>query len=280
MAGIEIYIQGASCRLWLENAPQFKTYKTACLGELKAPDLQTGKILVEKAIGDLKESGFEYVIGPMNGNTWNSYRVALDMQNKAAFFLEPQNPDFYPAIFEQSSFDIIGHYSSGLVDLATVTNEIIVPEGIHIRTFRKNEAEAELKKIYQLSLHAFANNFLYTRLDEREFMSLYEPVLPYMNADFVLMAEDDSKQLQGLLFAIPDFFQGKNPDRIIVKTYASRIKGVGRAMLDNIHTRAKQAGFQYAIHALMHDNNVSSQRSAQYGSLFRRYHLYGRKILL
>lgn len=278
MTPSKIYIDGASCSLWQGDTPQFSNYTTACIGDFHADTLQGGKDLLEKAVIELKNSGCQYVIGPMNGNTWNSYRVASGGSHIPPFFMEPRNAAFYPEIFEQSGFDIIGRYCSGLVDLASVSDDVVMPEGIHIRTFNINSPEQELDIIYQLSRQAFAGNFLYTDVQRPDFMALYKPILPNINPDFILIAENENGEARGFLFAIPDYAQGSHPDRIIVKTYASLMKGVGRVMLDSIHMKAKHAGYCSAIHALMHDDNISRQRSAQYGQIFRQYFLYGRKI--
>ena len=279
MVPMKIEVEGASCALWMTDTPPFSTYKTGCIGDFQADDIHAGKALVQKALALMKDNRIEYAIGPMNGDTWHSYRLVSGTDNSPAYFMEPQNPAFYPEIFQQSGFDVIGAYSSGRVDLTTTHSDYADIEGINICPFSTQSANSELEKIYQLSLKAFAGNFLYTPIGREEFMALYTPVLPYLVPDFVLMAETDNGELQGFLFAVPDYAQGTKPDQIIVKTYASRRRGLGRTLLDLIHLKAKQAGFHYAIHALMHENNVSRQRSERYGHSFRQYSLYGRKII-
>ena len=280
MAPITIQTGDSSCRLWLENTPRFSGYTTACLGDFKAQDLAQGKALVAALLDHLRGLDIEYLIGPMNGNTWHSYRVAVGSAHIPPFLMEPQNPAFYPTIFEQTGFDVIGRYCSGLADLSTISAETYMPEDLYIRTFNPDDAACDLEKIYHLSLQAFSGNFLYTGLEKSEFMSLYQPLLAHMNPDFVLMTEDSDGDLQGFLFAIPNFAQGVSPDQIIVKTYASLKKGVGRLMIDHLHAKARDAGFRSVIHALMHDDNVSRQRSLKYGVLFREYYLYGRKVII
>lgn len=276
---MRIEVDGASCALWMTDTPQFLAYKTGCIGDFQADDIHAGKALIQNALALMNDNRIEYVIGPMNGDTWHSYRLVTGTDNTPAYFMEPQNLAFYPEIFQQSGFDVIGAYSSGRVDLVTADSSYAGIEGIHIRSFNIRSADSELEKIYQLSLKAFAENFLYTPISRDEFMALYAPVLPHLVPDFVLMAETDEGELQGFLFAVPDYAQGKNPNQIIVKTYASQRRGLGRALLDLIHLKAHQAGFHYAIHALMHENNVSRQRSERYGQSFRQYSLYGRKII-
>ena len=278
MASLKIEVEGASCALWLTGTPQFSTYKTGCIGDFQADNPEAGKKLIENALTLMRDNRIEYVIGPMNGDTWHSYRLVTETDNSPAYFMEPKNPDFYPAIFQQSGFDVIASYNSGRVDLSTTNSDCTNIEGINIRPFNVQAADSELEKIYQLSLNTFAGNFLYTPIGREEFMALYTPVLPHLVPDFVLMAETDEGDLRGFLFALPDYAQGAKPGQIIIKTYASQQRGLGRAMVDLLHLKARQAGFHHAIHALMHENNVSRKNSERYGGAFRKYNLYGRKL--
>jgi hypothetical protein len=67
---------------------------------------------------------------------------------------------------------------------------------------------------------------------------------------------------------------------VILKTYASRRRGVGHLLADTFHRRALALGFTHVIHALMHVDNVSRGRSARHAtSVFRRYALMGRVLV-
>lgn len=274
-----IKTEGASCKLWLTDTPQFDERKTAAIGNFQAEDADAGSQLIDQALQYLKENGFKYVLGPMNGNTWQSYRFVTQSDGSPPFLMEPQNPDFYPDIFVGGGFKPIGEYSSAKIDSVGAYEGKVPPDGIHIREFRKEEAEEELQKIWTLSLKAFSRNFLYTPIERDEFMALYRPVLDQLIPDFVLMAETVEGELKGFLFAIPDYTQGPQSDQIIVKTYASLRYGIGGALLDHLHKKAEENGFNTIIHALMYDGNVSKKHSDKFHScVFRRYTLYGREI--
>jgi L-amino acid N-acyltransferase YncA len=69
------------------------------------------------------------------------------------------------------------------------------------------------------------------------------------------------------------------PKTVIVKTYASRRRGVGHLLLDTFHRTALDLGFTDVIHALMHEDNVSLNSSLRYGTkIFRRYALMGKRL--
>jgi hypothetical protein len=65
---------------------------------------------------------------------------------------------------------------------------------------------------------------------------------------------------------------------VILKTYASLRPGVGSVLSEAFHAAAERLGFRRAIHALMHDDNLSLQHSGRIGGrVFRRYVLLGRR---
>ncbi len=276
MEGIKT--DGASCTLWLMDTPHFEDRKTATIGNFQAENIEAGERLIKQAILYLQEHCFDFVLGPMNGNTWQSYRFVTGSDGSPPFLMEPQNPDFYPDVFMNAGFEAVGEYSSAKVMLTGHYEEKSPPEGIHLRPFDTANAKGELHKIWELSLEAFAKNYLYTPIEKAEFMALYEPVLDYLIPDFVLMAETEDATLKGFLFAVPDYNQGKQPDQLIVKTYASLQRGIGGALLDLIHKKAEESGFKTVIHALMYDSNVSKKHSDKFSETFRRYTLYGREI--
>jgi hypothetical protein len=82
--------------------------------------------------------------------------------------------------------------------------------------------------------------------------------------------------LKGFLFAVPNLVEGPQTKTVILKTYASRVKGGGSMMANTFHARAKARGFEEVIHALMHESNLSATHSDRTGGkVFRRYALWG-----
>ena len=67
--------------------------------------------------------------------------------------------------------------------------------------------DAELRRIYVLSLAAFSGNFLYTPIGEEEFLAQNDAVLPYVRPELVLLAEQEDVLL-GYMFALPDITAG------------------------------------------------------------------------
>ena len=100
-----------------------------------------------------------------------------------------------------------------------------------------------------------------------------------LKKDLILFARDSSGTLKGFLFGLPNYADGPETGTVILKTYASLQKGAGHRLSDAFHRAAKDAGYTTAIHALIHDDNLSALRSAANGAeVFRRYALMGRRL--
>jgi hypothetical protein len=88
-----------------------------------------------------------------------------------------------------------------------------------------------------------ANNAFFKPLDQAGFLKLYEPVMPLVDPRFVLFARDEAGALVGFLFGMPNRLEGTAPKTVILKTYASRVRGVGHVLADHFHRTAREAGF-------------------------------------
>jgi GNAT superfamily N-acetyltransferase len=139
-------------------------------------------------------------------------------------------------------------------------------------------------KIYQVSLKSFANNFLYTPLEEGAFMDAYQKVRDRVDPDFVRIAERDGVAC-GFVFGIPDLeavVRGEKP-AVIVKTLAvdpdARCAGLGSLLVDELHRIGWEKGYTEAIHALQNETNTSLKITGRHhGEVFRRYALFSKLL--
>ena len=157
-------------------------------------------------------------------------------------------------------------------------------DGITIRTFDPDRADADLGRIFALSLAGFSRNFLYTPISEAEFRAQNTALLPFVRPELILLAEKDGA-LVGFMFALPDVLQerrGTRVDTVILKTIAVHPSlsgmGLGSVMLDLVQRSARHLGFRRAIHALIHETNASRAISDRYARTIRRYALLSRPL--
>jgi GNAT superfamily N-acetyltransferase len=275
---------------WMETAA-LEGRPVGALGHYAASDLSAGTDLLNAACRLLQQQGLALAVGPMDGNTWRRYRLIVERGTEPPFALEPDNPDEWPEHWTAAGFELLASYASALNDQLgeadARTDDALRRargEGITIRSIDPERGDAELDRIYDLSLRAFSDNLLYSPIGQNEFLAQYKAVMPSVDPKLVLMAERGG-QLLGFMFAFPDFLQrlrGSRVDTVILKTLAVdpsvRGLGLGGALLDLAQREAHRLGFTRAIHALFHEANLSGRISSRYARPIRRYALLRRSL--
>ena len=280
----------ARCSLWWQHVPAYQQHRVGIIGHYAAADGFAASSLLVEAENRLRAAGCTLAIGPMNGNTWRSYRFVTERGSEPPFFLEPTNPAEWPLQFEKSGFSPLANYFSALnSDLSRPDPRIdavatrIAEAGVVIRPATA-DLRRELHAIYAVSQASFQQNFLYTEIPEAEFIAMYEPVLPVARPELVLIAER-SGQCVGYLFGIPDLAQkarGVDMDTFIIKTVSilpqPEIRGLGTLLVAHAHETGRAMGFRRCIHALMFEDNISLNISRHYAAVMRKYTLYSKDL--
>lgn len=282
----------ARCSLWWRAAPPWPDAKLGVIGHYAAARDEDGVQLLGAACSELARAGCGLAVGPMDGNTWRSYRLVTDRGDEPPFFLEPDTPAGWRRQFEAAGFAPLATYHSSLAR-APFEHDARIPEvaarlqaaGVSLRDVDLGRFEAELGAIHALALASFSRNFLYTPIDRAEFVAQYLPVAARIDPRLVFVAEHDGRVI-GFMFAIADWLEaartGARPTTVILKTVAvdpaRRFAGLGSWMVAVAHERAEALGYQRAIHALMHDANKSSNISSHYATVMRRYALYAKPL--
>ena len=282
----------ARCSLWWSEVPQLPGERLGVLGHFAATSMEASLNLCHAAFARLREQGCTLAVGPMDGNTWRSYRLVSERGTQAPFFLEPNNPPEWPEWFLAAGFTPLAHYVSALNENLAHQDERVprtlarlLDSGVSFRALDLSRLEDELRAVYRLSLHSFADNFLYTTLNEADFIQQYRALAPRLRAELTMLAERNG-ELVGYLFALPDFNQplaGLPLDTCIIKTVAvlpgRENAGLGAVLAAKCQQLAQASGYRRVIHALMHERNDSLNTSARYAHIMRRYTLYQARLL-
>lgn len=273
----------------INESIKYYGYKTGLIGWYECIDDDlVSKALIAAAVEYLYSHGCIWVIGPMNGNTWNKYRLTEPSANRP-FFLENYHKQWYLRQFASSQFSPVASYYSAKIDLKESVDprihrfeSSILEKGIRVRNLRINNFDEDIKKIYDVCKQAFTNNFLYTPIDFDSFKKMYTCVRPFLDPSMVLIAEDQTGEAAGFLFAVPDLF---DPDHssAIIKTVAvipgRKFQGLGTYMGNCTHTFLLQNGYSSVIHALIHESNISGNILSKGSAVNRKYYLYGMKLV-
>lgn len=278
----------ARLSLWFSNKVTLEDVRAGFIGHYAATNEEAAEELLRHALAQLKNHGCQVAIGPLDGNTWRRYRFITERGSEPTYFLEPDNPDDYPQHFLNAGFTPLASYFS------TVNNNLAVRDakaaeiesdfnkrGITVRTFMPEQSDTELHNIFELSLKAFENNFLYSPIAEDEYSRKYRAVLPLTKPDLIFMVEHNG-QLVGFQLAVPNWAEGKNPSTVILKTLARHpstdYAGMGRLLVDKLQHIAHSCGYKRVIHALIYDDNISAKISRHYANPIRRYTLYSHRL--
>jgi predicted N-acetyltransferase YhbS len=281
----------ARCSLWWNDTPVYEAHRMGIIGHYGAGNGAAAAQLLEIACWELANHGYTMAVGPMDGNTWQRYRLLTERGSEPAFFLEPDNPDDWPGHWAEAGFAPLANYFSAANDhldridpRALEITRRITEMGITLRTIDVDRFEEELRSIHALSLRSFAQNFLYTPLGEEDFVAQYRSVQPYVRPELVHIAEKAGRPV-GYMFAIPDMLQARRDltiDTVILKTMAVDPDfsgaGLGTLFFARCHQTARQLGYKRVIHALMHESNKSKKMSSQTARIFRRYTLYAKRL--
>jgi len=281
----------ARCSLWWRNTPSHEGQTVGYLGHYAVSEPAAASALFEAALKRLADERCTLAVGPVDGNTWQRYRLLTERGGEPPFFLEPDNPDDWPAQFTAAGFTSLAQYCSALNDDLSVDDPRL-PEleqkaarhSIIVQPLKADRFDEEMRRVYALSILSFRANFLYTPISEVDFLAQYAPIRPYMRPDLVLLAERHG-ELVGYIFAIPNLLQaqsGQPMDTAIVKTMAVHPEqsgiGLGSLLMAHCHRAIRAAGFKRAIHALFHETNRSGRISGHTARVIRRYTLFARPL--
>ncbi len=276
----EACARGDSSVTIFRDAPDWDGMRCAAIGDVRFSDEEAGAALLNEIADDLQQEGFHGLLGPMNGDTWHSYRLVTETDGAPPFFMEPTSSPHDLSAFMRAGFHKVSDYVSARGKLEDALGAAPVSvTGISVSCWDGTNTAVLIEQLFAMSKSSFSQNNFYKPISRKAFLALYEPFLPFIDPKHVLFARDDEGAIVGFLFATPDHLCASGNPSVILKTYASAQRGVGRLLADTYHRLALKMGFETVIHALMHQDNISRTRSDQHSAnIFRRYALMGRKL--
>jgi len=270
-----IAIEGARATVWFDG-PAWDGVPTGTIGQLEFESAESGAALLQQGCDLLARHGRSAVLAPMNGDTWHAYRAVVESDGAPPFALEPVSGVHDVAALSAAGFTALDHYASSRAPVPPVGTPCPQVAGVRVTPWDGQGAELLLAALHARAGNSFADKRFFKPLDRDGFLELYRPLLAVIDPKLIFFAHDDGG-LVGFLFGLPDVAQGPKPTQAILKTYASMRRGVGHLLAWHFHEAARDLGYAHVVHALMHDANISLERSAQHaGSIFRRYALFGR----
>lgn len=275
------------------------------LGCFAATDREGAIAVLRAGCAWLGEQGAEQVIGPLDGDTWHSYRLNLGPYEPGPFLMEPWHPPAWPAWWEAAGFAPWAEYESQVVvDCAAAgvrfgkLADRCRRHGYTLRPIDLGAYEHELDRLHELSLRCFADNLLYQPLDRAEFGRLYGDLAKLPDPRLVQFALAPDGAPVGFLFCLPDAHvalvaaaRGEAPDlpsalaahppeALNVKTLAvlpaHQRRGVAALLMARAYALVAELGLSRANLCLMHQANASRRYGTSGSHQLRRYALFSR----
>lgn len=263
-------------------------YKVGLIGEFKCLEkasLEETRLLFDKLFAELKQAGATKIVGPMDGNTWQSYRLTTYYGDQPTFTMEPFTPQHYIKHWENAGFVPEETYSSYITDINLWEDKRV--DKLHARfaelSFRPLQQE-DLSAIFDLSLQSFTRNPYYIPIDKEVYLNKYGNMMSMLKPN-VSTVVYDGDELVGYLFAMMDMNvneQGESTNRVILKTVAvkeeRKYAGLGTYLLSKLIVTMQAMGVNSAIHALMYDKNAVQNIIKDNSQKLRAYTLYKREF--
>ncbi|BBM42530.1 hypothetical protein JCM16777_0779 [Leptotrichia wadei] len=286
-----------SLNLW-HNRPNYNGRKTSYIGNVNIHEKyrKNEDKLFNKVFKELKKKGIKTIIGPLNGTTWNTYRYVTDKRNHPPFLMEPFNEEYYVELFKKIGFEPLAYYISTIMENMNPVQRGHLSKKIEklkkfdyykdttVKSAENNDLITVLNKVYDLTIEAFKNNFLYSELDREIFLKIYMNYEDKIVKKFfkMLYLKDE---LIGYVFGIPDYaeleYKGKI-ETMILKTIAISPqyngKGMGYILIDELVKEAEKSGYKNVIYALMYEKNISKNIGLLLGDELRRYTLFVKEL--
>ncbi len=281
----------ARCSIWWRDTANVNGSRSGAIGHYAATDAGYGEAVLHYACRELKNRRCAIAVGPLDGNTWRSYRFVTERGDAKPFFLEPDNPDAWPLHFGSVGFSTLAHFVSEInPDIASRQPELgnlrdkFASLGIQIVPVDVDDPVDDMAGIYRVVCESFKKAFMYTPLDIDSYCSMYEPLLMQVDPRFMLVAKH-AGEVVGFILAPPDFLQLQyqhRMDAIVIKTVAvlpqREYRGLGRVLIVELLKNAIDMGFTTAISALMQSENRSQEISSDCAGPMRAYALYAKEL--
>lgn len=238
-------------------------------------NIEASKMLFDEATKVALDNGRKYLLGPMNGSTWFTYRYSLE--NQAPFFMETIHRPYYVDLWQSYGFAISESYQTNIEDFNTHTplpdvQEYLAKRQLSIRKFNKEDTLSELKILHSFCMQLFAENVLFSPISQTNFIALYQPILDYLDEELIDFVLEEDKVV-GLFFAVKNHY---NPEQVIVKTIArnpdNKYKGLANIMAANFYKKTMVMGYKSMLNAYFHLDNKSASVSKNYGGRLHQKH--------
>lgn len=189
--------------------------------------------------------------------------------------LTPHNPPYYRALFESAGYIVKQHICTFRfardAPISEFDHQLAQARGTRVRSFDPQRLDDEIAVFHQLQAQIFADRPGYVPRTLDEDRALIKRLLPVIDPDLIIIAEDPSGRAVGILVCVPDFYQalaGQTVDRARIITIGvlpgHGRQGIATLMGERLRTNLMESQrFVYVEASLVLAQNFAPQNLAQ-----------------
>lgn len=253
--------------------------KLGLIGFFEAADTADGHaataLILSAAHTWLRSQGAEKVVGPVNLCTWFPYRFQADSEFYSPRSWEPSSPPHYRKQWQKAGYTPTAWYFSEKSRLTMTACETNAPRlqraealGYRFRPLVREPQrflDEEVPLLHDLTLRAFADNFLFDPLPLPLFRQIYLPMVDKLAAArFSWFVQSETGVPCGFLIAFEE------QESLVIKTVGitpeHRGHSLQMALLQKAITQAVIEGIESIISALLKDGIASEKIPALFAT--------------
>lgn len=208
----------------------------------------------EKAVLQLKSEVKSNLIGPIDGNTFYSYRFAIDNFD-LKFYPDCENQEEVVNLFLKNGFKIKQTYVS---TVATVNQKmwnlsklVKLPKGYTVKVVSGESAFEYLDDIYEVTIDAFQDADFYEEINKRDFIDIYMKNISAVSPDMLLIFRGD--ELVGYNFCYEDPLKRYYVCKTTAIKKSDRNHKLIMIMVDYSYSLLVEKGYKFALHHFQND---------------------------
>ncbi len=248
-------------------------------------DFETTKKLFEKVENKARKLGYSEIIGPLNHNTWMSYRWATDNYGWV-LFPDCTNPPYYVDFIKRLGYSELYTYRSAMIKIdnplykiGSTTLSEKENEGFSFERYDGTECLPILHDLYDVTRNAFLGTELYSDIPYEYFEKLYASKILKIKDLIIYVARNQQKKPIGYVLGYPNLdksiFVAKSS--AVVKEYQSH--GVYVALLYLGLKYMKGLGYSETLFHFQCEQRKTFKRfPAEYESKEKHYAVFKKEL--
>jgi len=274
-------------------------------------DKSVSSELLSAAIEWLSKKGVKTIIGPMNFDIWNGYRIMTKGFDQSIFMGEPYNKPYYKELLEISGFKTGHTWNSIEISDKEILNKVIAKgkirydnllnKGYRFESFDIKNFEQEIRKLYTILTNSFSKFHYFYEISFDDFFKYYSKAIHALRPGFFNFIYDEKNKLSGFTGMLLDLSEAlrvmkgkynlisklrfaikKNRSKRVLfyiagftKEEALKKSGLGRAGLYYQTKTVFDQGIYDIIFALMSEENIVQGFFSAFADQYKReYTLY------